>query len=307
MPLSMVEEICVQVSRMDTLVSPTGFCALGEPLMHPDYAAAFRLVKRYGIRWALGTNCQDLRDAVEVLIETCPEMVVMSVDGMSQESIDQIRPGLSYERIRHGAVLLIDAIKRFGSSIVPWVQMIATHANRADWLALIDDYTDRMRGIDGACVYIKRCCRMVGAEMPPRVYPSPPLGVARQAAAEATERTGVRVIVDELDSPWILSSKSRPLCGIGNVFMMVHSDGECGSCCSDVNGELTYGNMKDKTLLELFFSKRAEMFRDMLCRNDSPTRENIPAMCARCITWEVEEQCLEKETFQGTDETVTST
>ncbi len=283
--LSIVERVFHEAKYLK-LAQPIGFCGLGEPLQHPDRIDAFHIACESGIPWALGTNAQRLNTAViDELMLTRPTQIVLSLDAMSQASMDQIRPGLTWERVYGNACRLIDMVhstKLDAAGMAVWVQMIAFPANAHEWESFQNTFAEKLDGLEGSVVYLKRSCKMPGAEMPAHLYPTPSLVSARQREFQ----TSAKMLVDPDAEEWQLKSSVRPVCSLPLSYAMVRSDGNVIMCCMDSNDTTCIGNLNDESLIGLFHGPAAAKIRQALCYQEPPTQPSVPGLCKGCIVWE---------------------
>jgi radical SAM protein with 4Fe4S-binding SPASM domain len=91
----------------------------GEPLLHPRFPELIRMARGHGVNTLLSTNGQNLaEDRVrEGLLAEPPDILIVSVDGLTQDTYSAYRIGASLEKTLAGVRLLAEAKKARGQTL----------------------------------------------------------------------------------------------------------------------------------------------------------------------------------------------
>lgn len=111
----------------------TAFWQWGEPLMHPRITDMVGLAKSQGIVTIMSTNAQaDPADVdIQGLVRSL-DMLIISMDGASQEVYSSFRSGGSIERLKDFVKAVVEAKRDSGSDVLINVRTVATRDNEAD-------------------------------------------------------------------------------------------------------------------------------------------------------------------------------
>jgi radical SAM protein with 4Fe4S-binding SPASM domain len=104
----------------------------GEPLLHPQFPEFIRIARGHGVRTLLSTNGQNLiEDRVqEGLLREPPDVLIVSVDGLTQDTYSSYRIGASLEKSLAGVLRLAEAKRARGQTLpILNMRMILTGQN----------------------------------------------------------------------------------------------------------------------------------------------------------------------------------
>ncbi|PLX78560.1 MAG: hypothetical protein C0616_14055 [Desulfuromonas sp.] len=116
------------------------FWQWGEPLLHPRIADMVRLANNYGCLSLISTNAQVGADYdVGALFEAGLDMIIISMDGTSQEVYDRFRQDGSVDRVKEFAAKCAEEKRRLGLN-APLINLrtVATVDNEVEIDALRD-------------------------------------------------------------------------------------------------------------------------------------------------------------------------
>lgn len=111
----------------------TAFWQWGEPLTHPRITDMVSLAKSHGMITLMSTNAQadpssiDIRALVEAL-----DMLIISMDGASQEVYQSFRAGGSLDRLKDFVQAVVQVKRESGSDVLINVRVVATRDNEAE-------------------------------------------------------------------------------------------------------------------------------------------------------------------------------
>ena len=113
------------------------FWQWGEPLLHPRIVDMLRMADSYGIISFLSTNGQPNESEVDIpgLVESGLDMLIVSMDGATQEVYQSFRAGGSLERLKDFTHAVIAHKKSVGRGPLVNVRVVATKSNESE----IDD------------------------------------------------------------------------------------------------------------------------------------------------------------------------
>jgi radical SAM protein with 4Fe4S-binding SPASM domain len=232
----------------------------GEPLLHPDFAEAVRIVREHGAVPLISTNGQKLGDprVVDELMREPPGYLIVAIDGLTDQTNSVYRVGAKLRPILEGVRKLAQLKRAAGRDLpvlnmryipmkhnqheLPRVRAFAAE-NGFDMLSIrslsivdTDDSTHR---------------EMVPAEEAYRAY-------------DYSEGDRVR--------------RSDFICQFACTFPTVLADGTVVACDQDYNAEHPYGRFGDDTSFgEIWWSERAAAVRRAIMK----APEKLAA-CRRC-------------------------
>ncbi|MBF0563615.1 MAG: radical SAM protein [Nitrospirae bacterium] len=97
MTMKMFKEIIDEVGPFLFMLN---LCNWGEPLLNPDFIEMIRYAKSYNIVVGFSTNLNYLPDAMaEKLVDSGVDLIVLSVDGVTQETYSAYRTGGNLETV----------------------------------------------------------------------------------------------------------------------------------------------------------------------------------------------------------------
>ena len=246
MSLELLERLVGEILEITKDPYFVGICGIGEPLLHPQISEALKIVSRLP-RWAVGTNGQALDgERIESLIESRFGDLTLSLDAISPEVHAKMRPGLHFTTVLENVLNLFNRlkrVKRFWRYI--YIQLILTNENQSEMQPFIDYWLTKTKELEGVVVFIKPMYQWPGLDNP--YYPGP----------TAIIRENPRVLWGPLN----VSTSFRETCNLFNDWAMIQSDGAYQPCCMNVEDDFKIGNVKEKTILELYHSEKMNEYR----------------------------------------------
>jgi MoaA/NifB/PqqE/SkfB family radical SAM enzyme len=91
---------------------------IGEPLTNPDFLEMARIAKSYPAQTLFHTNGMLMGEGriAEQIVESMVDLVIFSIDGVDQKTIDQIRVGANLEQVKEGVQKLRRIRDQVGST-----------------------------------------------------------------------------------------------------------------------------------------------------------------------------------------------
>lgn len=235
------------------------FHLFGEPLLHPrlfdmlEYAHRSRAFLHSG----LSTNGMKLSlENSRRLIESGLHRIVISLDGVDEESYQKVRSGGNYHRVINNIEGFMEEYKRSTVPAKPEVliQIIETPVNQEMVTAFEKRWSERLDPIHGIQLYKKRFMDFAGTVD----------------------------LVNQSENP----EPNLPCVGLW-FEMAVYSDGRVVTCCFDSNGSQEVGDLKQKGLHEIWHSREFEAFRQS---HQGRSWAHLP-LCKQCRTRQRPQYC----------------
>ncbi len=227
---------------------------LGEPLLNRDlegmvaYLGSVKDSCRPPMIFGIQTNAMLLtRERSRSLLEAGLRHFAISLDGL-EGNLERIRPGASYPTVEK---------------------------NILDLQALGEE-----RGIEDLEVHITKLCDDPSAEevrhfrevWESRVKQVHLIGISKVPGNSFMAADGsIHEVAPKSDS------QGRKYCGQGQR-MLIHWNGEFAFCCSDINGEIKLGNIRDHSIREVWTSPKMDDIRQQV---RSGKYAGLPA-CQKC-------------------------
>lgn len=228
----------------------------GEPFLHPQLFEMIRYARTKNIKVNLATNGTLLTGKnIDLLLENPPSLLILSFDGYNRESYENARVGASFEKVQANIIDFLKEKKIRGLSepLVRMYSLILDPANEVLERKRFEDFFQnnfKMHGVDeflienagGTSSWLSEDCD-------------------HAAAAPPVQKEGKKLPCIRL---WYT--------------MSILSDGTVVPCCTDFTGRVKLGNIKEKTLREIWNGAPFRAFRRRMIEGHSG---EIP-LCAGC-------------------------
>ncbi|MFH1807700.1 MAG: radical SAM/SPASM domain-containing protein [Pseudomonadota bacterium] len=243
MDLGLLAEIVAQVRHLPQR-KPFGLHHFGDPLLHPDPAAAVRIVRAAGLEPEISVNPILLTERrTEALLDAGVGVLIVSVDGLDTATLHTLRGRTAgaFEVVERRIEYLIARAATLPRPPTLMISMVATVHNRHQWRELFARYSRP------ELPWLQPVVRLLEDFGDPQIQP---LGVVplRQACA----------------SPY--------------KFVSILWDGTVVACCHDVDGAIDYGNLRTQSLAEIWAGERLQRFRERWQKRQFTSAEP----CERC-------------------------
>lgn len=232
----------------------------GEPLLHPRIADAIRITRSHGVISLVSTNGQNLADerVLADLVREPPSCLIVSVDGITDETNAQYRVGARLQPVLEGVRRLAEA-KRAARQELPVLHMrFMVMKHNEHELPLLADFA-AANGFE--MLSLRALATRGGDESEHRRFvPDSP----RYRAYEY--RDGQRV------------KRTDQVCQMAFAFPAVLADGTVTACDHDPTGSHAYGRLgTDGSFADIWFGARAAEVRRAI-RDEPATLE----FCRAC-------------------------
>ncbi|HDQ46054.1 MAG TPA: radical SAM/SPASM domain-containing protein [bacterium] len=234
----------------------------GEPFLHPDLVEMIRYAKQKGIAVMTSTNGHflDSESRVDDLIRSGLDEIIISLDGVDQESYETYRVGGRFQKVVDGVRLLAERKKKMGSR-TPLINL---------QFLVFKQNASRLGEV-------RKLARELGADI--LQLKSPQVYSTDQAAAFLPEDESFRRYRIEGEALRIKSTVPN-WCKFLWYGAVLNWDGSLAPCCFDKDGRFGYGNAFEdgKDILSLWTNSVSHEFRSGVLRN----RKEIE-ICLNCF------------------------
>jgi radical SAM protein with 4Fe4S-binding SPASM domain len=241
--LGLLREIVAQVKDLKAF-KPFGLHHFGDPLLHPDPAGAVRIVSEAGLEAELSLNPILLdRDKARALLEAGVGVLIVSLDGLDTATLQAMRGKAagSFEKVAANVEELIALAAAMKKPPTVMISMVATTLNRHQWGDLFRRY-----------------------QRPGMEFLTPVVRLLEDFGDASIAPLSVR--------------RLRQLCGCPYKSVSVLWDGSVVACCHDYDGRILLGNLREKSLEQIWRSDEVARFRERFKAHDFTPDEP----CARC-------------------------
>lgn len=225
----------------------------GEPMLHPQF---FRFIEAgSGIRMTVATNGHYLsRTNSEKLAESGLAKLIVSLDGMDEESYSLYRRNGDFETVRQGITETAKAIRESGSSLLLEIQFLVNRHN------------------EGQIKEARKFAREAGASL--RLKSMQILDSARIDEWMPVNESFKRY--RKANGRYILKSRLSNRCLRLWVNPVITWDGRVIPCCFDKDAEHVMGDLKTSSFREIWYGEKYSAFRESvltgrksieICRN----------------------------------------
>ena len=227
----------------------------GEPLLNKDLPQMVREAHEAGLYTIVSTNAQAMTKAMaEALVKAGLNRIIVSMDGLSQESYGAYRIGGDVEKCKAALRYLQEAKKHFRARICVILQCLRLRTNEEEWKELKRVYKDL--GADR--LELKTAQLYDYADGHP-LMPS-----------DARYSRYIQGADGKYHRRKLGKGCLRAWSGV-----VVTTNGEVLPCCYDKAHQYSYGNIMEKSLLELYKNEKALAFR-------KAALQERPSICQEC-------------------------
>ncbi|HBL16277.1 MAG: hypothetical protein A2X36_04295 [Elusimicrobia bacterium GWA2_69_24] len=273
------------------------FMNWGEPLLNPDLYAMIAEAKRHHVDTMLSTNLHAFDEAAaEKLVRSGLDRVIISIDGLTQETYSKYRVGGDYAKVTANLKLLAAKRKELASATprIEWQFLVFKHneheieqvketalALGADNAGITAAYLPFRPGIRDEWLPRRREYALYDYDSFPD---SPPWHWdASQPKAEGEKPPEVAVKVYQADT-----REERTPCNWPWAGLAVNPDGSVSPCCSVEEKEYDFGVFDGEGEFDALWNNAAyQKAREHIARFVRREAESIPNSkhaCERCFS-----------------------
>ncbi|WP_162166859.1 radical SAM/SPASM domain-containing protein [Campylobacter fetus] len=223
---------------------------LGEPLLDFKIQDRIKDLKKLNIKnVSITTNASLLNEDIsKKLLDSELDELNVSIDGLSKEVYEAIRIGLKHENVYKNTIKFINMRDGGGYHTSIRIRLTQQEQNLheiADWTNFWKSKTDKND----------------------KVYTMPLLTWGNRLFSETQSK---------------IEFMSNKACSYLFSSMSIDYDGRVVLCCSDFNSIFDLGNINEKTINEIWTSKKYEKIREMHLNN----KRNKINICKGCMIWD---------------------
>ena len=261
MPRDIWERVLSQIKDSAKIIQ---FYFQGEPLLHKDLPVMIREAHEAGLYTIVSTNGQAMtQDLANALVAAGLNRIIVSMDGLTQETYSAYRVGGSLDQCKAAIRWLQDA-KQKQSSLPP-----SMGGSRG---AIIELQVLRLKTNEHEWEAFKRLYRSLGADR--LTFKTAQL--YDYAAGHPLMPSNPRYSRYRLGSDGLYHRKNRwPWCTRVWMGCVIATNGDVLPCCYDKAHEYVYGNIMEAPLAEILRSDKARAFM-------RAAQKEQPAICKEC-------------------------
>ena len=227
----------------------------GEPLLNPNLPQMISQAHAEGLYTIVSTNAQAMTEPMaEALVGAGLDRIIVSMDGLSEETYNAYRIGGSLEKTQAALRYLREAKERLKASTVIELQCLRLRTNEHEWKAFKQQY----KSLGADRLVFKTAQLYHYAEGHPLMPSDPRYSRYRKGEDGLYHRKNLH------------RGCFRVWSGV-----VITTTGEVLPCCYDKNHSYSYGNIMDTPLAELFSNEKAMAFR-------MAAEQEKPQICQEC-------------------------
>ena len=224
----------------------------GEPLLNKDLPLMIREAHDAGLYTIVSTNAQAMTpELAKALVAAGLDRIIISMDGLTQESYSAYRVGGSLDQCK-AAIRWLQKAKSAGLTIE--LQVLRLRSNEHEWRAFKKEY------------------KALGADR--LVFKTAQLYDYRHGHPLMPSEPRYRRYEQHADGLWYRKPLGK---GCFRVWsgVVIAANGDVLPCCYDKDHAHAYGNINDASLRELFSGPKAQAFRTQALLQ-------TPEICKEC-------------------------
>ncbi len=230
----------------------------GEPLLNNELPDMIRAASKAGIYTIISTNALAVTPLLaERLMQSGLSRIIVSIDGLSEESYSAYRIGGSLHKALNGLITLRQAKEATGSRTHIELQMLRLRSNEHEWSA------------------VKRRYRKMGADS--LTFKTAQLNNYEHGHPLMPSNEKYSRYAKGANGNYYPKRRPRNYCRRLWTGCVITVTGEVLPCCYDKSGQYSFGNIHSASLSEIWHSEKADRFRSMILQKQSK-----PFICTNC-------------------------
>ncbi len=194
--------------------------AWGESTVHREMFQMVREAKKVGLQVGLSTNCTMLNEKrAQEVVDSGLDFIVLSMDGAIKETYEKVRKNGDFEIVRQNITNMLATKARAGRGPFTVLQLIKMTETEAE----VDDFTGYWKDMAPDSVFVKKLWTWDGK-------------------AEDINR----LMIDEMPDA------VNTVCHALWKQLVIHWNGDVIPCCTDIEGKLHLGNVREQSLREIW-------------------------------------------------------
>lgn len=234
----------------------------GEPLLNPNLSQMIRMAHQAHIYTTCSTNAQALTPLMaEQLIQSGLDRIIVSIDGLSEESYGAYRQGGSLNKALKGLICLREAKDRLGGKTHIELQCLRLRSNEHEWAMFKRSY--HQMGADSLSL---KSAQFYDYQQGNPLMPSDECFSRYTQMPDGTYRPKNRL------HPLVNQSCKRLLMGC-----VITTKGDVLPCCFDKSATHVMGNIRFHSLASVWRGNAFRLFRQQVRAN-----RLSQAICCNC-------------------------
>lgn len=222
----------------------------GEPLLNSQLPEMIRLAHEAHIYTTTSTNAQALTPLLaEQLIQSGLDRIIVSIDGLSEESYSTYRQGGSLQKALRGLVYLREAKDRLGGHTHIELQCLRLKSNEHEWAMFERSY--HQMGADSLTL---KTAQFYDYQQGNPLMPTDARFCRYARQQDGTYRPKNR-------PPKTGKTLFHKPCYRLSTGCVITTMGEVLPCCFDKSAQHSWGNIRSQSLREIWQSHKAQQFR----------------------------------------------
>lgn len=240
----------------------------GEPFLNSDLFKMVHEAAKHDIITFIDTNATLLTEKrIDQVLDSGLTILVVNIDYSSKEKFEAFRKGANFESTMAGLKHLCE-IKKKRNQFFPLIiaELIVSRQNE-DKLDEINEFAMNQIGVDG--VFYKSLC-----------FPLHSKGFRESDEVQEliTKYLPLKSSITRytLKNDHLALKHPKETCEWSQKALILW-DGRVAACCYDYNGQYTFGNINNKSFLEIWNSDKYRYYREKLIKN-----KKLPKLCRFC-------------------------
>lgn len=222
--------------------------AWGESTIHRDMFKMVREAKKVGLQVGLSTNCTLLNEErAREVVDSGLDFLILSMDGAIKETYEKVRKNGDFEAVRQNITNMLETKARAGRGPFTVLQLIRMTETQSE----VDAFVSYWNNVAPDSVFVKKLWTWDGK-------------------AEDINR----LLIEE--APNAVNTVCQALW----KQLVIHWNGDVVPCCTDIEGKLHLGNLREQTLEEVW---NGEPMRDLRRAHTEGRRKGLYP-CDGCIS-----------------------
>lgn len=231
----------------------------GEPLLNPDFTEMVQLARKRRIFVATSTNGHFLnRKNVDQIIKCGINHLIISMDGLDQETFEKYRVKGDLQTVTNGIKRLVAAKKALNSSS-PFIELqFIVMRHNENQMQQMREFA-KQAGIDKLAF---KTAQVYNFDVESTIIPTLKTKSRYRQTSEGN---------------WVMANKIRNRCHRIWSSLVVTWDGKVVPCCYDKNAEHQTGDLLNQPLSEIWKNQHYTAFRRQVLKNRSENE-----ICRNC-------------------------
>ena len=253
-----LEHFRLILEQVKSSVHTMQFYFQGEPLLNKELPEMIKAASDEGMYTIVSTNVLAMTPLLaEKLMQAGLSRIIVSIDGMAEESYGAYRKGGNLHKALDGLMYLRQAKDQTGSRTHIELQSLMLRSNEHEWNAMKRQY--KVMGADSLTL---KTAQLYDYQNGHPLMPS-----------------NTRYSRYQLGKDGLYHPKHQPKHSCRRLWTgcVITVSGEVLPCCYDKAGQYSFGNIFTTSLSDIYHSEKANRFRRMILQKRSK-----PSICYNC-------------------------